>query len=172
MTAVDSPVHPVARTVVRCGASAATVHGLLLDTSAWFVWSPHVATVDAEQRWLHEGWRGRVRAFFAPLATTMQVTWTAPDGGADWESTLGPWRLAYRNRVTATPHGSLLDWSAALEGPAAELLARLVGPLSAYGQRRRLERLARTAEVVEAHATGGGTTRTGTSETPPRGPVR
>jgi hypothetical protein len=37
-------------------------------------------------------------------------------------------------------------FEAQVTGPLGSAVTRLVGPLSAYGQRRRLERLARLAE--------------------------
>lgn len=139
----------VARTTVSTSASAATVDRLLTDTAAWQVWSPHIADVRAPRRHVSAGWRGDVRAFFSPTATAMHVTWARAGRGFDWESTFGPWTLRYRNRVEPTDGGARLDWSAALDGPAADLVVRAVAWLSAIGQRRRLLRLARTAEVLE-----------------------
>lgn len=140
---------PVARTTVSTTASAATVDRLLTDTTAWQVWSPHVAEVSASDRYVTAGWRGDVRAFFSPVATTMRVTWAQAGRGYDWESTLGPWTLRYGNRVEPTADGARLEWSAFLAGPGLALIVPLVRALSALGQRRRILRLARTAEIVE-----------------------
>ncbi|MEL7207632.1 MAG: SRPBCC family protein [Actinomycetota bacterium] len=139
-------------TTTPCRASAAGVHRLLVDIETWALWSPHVASVSPPTGEVHEGWRGSVRAFFSPTATEMHVTRVRPDGGYAWESHLGPWRLAYDNRVEPIDTGSTIRFTAELSGPAAELLERLVAPLSARGQRRRTERLARLAELVERGA--------------------
>lgn len=138
-------------TTVRCAASAATVHDLLVDVDAWSVWSPHVASVDARGRRLHDGWRGRTRAFFSPVATPMSVDGVRPDGGYTWHATVGPWRLDYDNAVIADTRGggSVITFTAELTGPAGGRLERLVAPLSALGQRRRMTRLARLAELLE-----------------------
>lgn len=145
-------MRPVAWTVVDTAAAPATVDRLLTDTTAWRVWSPHVADVVAAQPRITEGWEGRVRAFFSPVATTMRVTWAAPGRGYDWESTVGPWTLHYRNRVEPADGGARLEWSADLSGPAVRLVVPVVRRLSALGQRRRVARLARTAELVDVVA--------------------
>ena len=139
-------------TETRSGAAAATVHELLVDVDAWSVWSPHVASVEASQRRITPGWTGAVRAFFAPRATWMTVDEVRPEGGYGWHARVGPWRLDYENRVEAAPRGSRLRFTARLSGPGSGLVERVVGPLSAYGQRRRMDRLARLAELVERTA--------------------
>lgn len=140
-------------TETRSAAAPATVHDLLVDVDAWAVWSPHVASVDADSRQVTPGWTGRTRAFFSPLPTTMTVDDVVDGGGYAWHSSVGPWRLDYENRVVPTSDGgSTLHFSARLSGPAADGLERLVGPLSALGQRRRMTRLARLAELIERHA--------------------
>lgn len=140
-------------TETRSAAGPATVHELLVDVDAWAVWSPHVAAVDAPTRRVEAGWVGRTRAFFSPLATTMTVDDVIRDGGYSWHSTVGPWRLDYENRVVPTrDRGSTLHFTARLSGPGADGLERLVAPLSAFGQRRRMTRLARLAELIERHA--------------------
>jgi len=136
----------------RCAATAATVHELLVDVEAWSVWSPHVASVDAPSRRVGPGWVGATRAFFSPIATSMVVDEVHPDGGYTWHSVLGPWRLDYENLVVAAAGGSTMRFTARLTGPASHLLERLVGPLSASGQRRRTARLAELAELVERYA--------------------
>ncbi|MEM7349217.1 MAG: SRPBCC family protein [Acidobacteriota bacterium] len=130
-------------------ASAATVHDLLIDVDAWAVWSRHVASVVAERRLVEPGWVGKTRAFFAPGATTMVVDEVRPDGGFRWSSTVGPWRLDYDNAVIPEADGCAIRFTAELQGPAAGLLERLVAPISAFGQRRRMARLAALAELVD-----------------------
>lgn len=140
-------------TTIRSTAAAATVHDLLVDVDAWAVWSPHVARVDAAERRLRDGWYGRTRAFFSPVATPMAVDEVRPDGGYTWHAAVGPWRLDYDNAVVADPRGgSVITFSADLQGPAAEVIERAVAPLSALGQRRRMTRLRRLAELVERRA--------------------
>ena len=143
--------HPVIRTEVRSTARPATLHELLVDVDAWPVWSPHVASVEAAERRVTNGWKGATRAFFAPGATSMVVSEVRPDGGYSWHSTLGPWRLEYDNAVEPDGDGSVLRFTAELSGPAAPFVERLVAPLSGLGQRRRMARLARLAELVEQH---------------------
>lgn len=134
-----------------CRADASTVHDCLVNVEAWPLWSPHVAAVRPGTGRVEEGWSGSVRAFFSPAPTTMRVTLVRPDGGYDWESRVGPWRLAYENHVDAVDGGGCqLVFRAGLDGPAATQLERLVAPLSALGQRRRMDRLARLAELIEA----------------------
>jgi hypothetical protein len=140
----------VIATELACGAPAATVHGLLVDVDAWPVWSPHVASVDATTRTVTSGWNGRTRAFFSPVATPMTVDRIREHGGYTWHATVGPWRLDYDNGVRPDDAGgSVLRFTAHLSGPAADLLERIVAPLSAFGQRRRMARLARLAELIE-----------------------
>ena len=139
-------------TEVDASASPATIHELLIDVDAWRVWSPHVASVSARERRVGPGWTGRTRAFFSPGATLMIVDDVRQDGGYTWHSTVGPWRLDYVNAVAPADQGSTLRFSAELRGPAAAFIERLVAPLSALGQRRRMIRLAALAHLVERHA--------------------
>lgn len=139
-------------TEIDSSAAPATIHELLIDVDAWSIWSPHVAAVDTAERRVGLGWTGATRAVFAPGATSMIVDDVRPDGGYNWHSTLGPWRLDYDNAVVPTSDGSTLRFTAELRGPAAGVIERLVAPLSALGQRRRMVRLARLAELVERHA--------------------
>ncbi len=74
-----------------------------------------------------------------------------PEGGYTWHSTVGPWRLDYDNVVAPADDGSRLRFTARLNGPASALIERLVAPLSALGQRRRIARLAGLAELIERH---------------------
>lgn len=83
--------------------------------------------------WADEGRRG------APLPS--------PDGAHDERG-----RLDYDNAVLSDGPGSMLRFTARLSGPAAEHLERVVAPLSALGQRRRMARLARLAELFERRA--------------------
>ncbi len=139
-------------TEIRCAAAPATVHELLVDVDSWELWSPHVAHVDAPARRIGNGWSGGTRAFFAPVATPMVVDEVRVDGGYSWHSTLGPWRLDYDNAVRPDGGGSAIRFEARLSGPGAEWLERLVAPLSARGQRRRMRRLAHLAELVDGRA--------------------
>jgi hypothetical protein len=143
---------PVIVTEIGATASPATIHELLIDVDAWRVWSPHVASVSARERRVGPGWAGATRAFFSPGATSMVVDDVRPDGGYTWHSTVGPWRLDYDNAVAPADGGSTLRFSAELRGPGATVIERLVAPLSACGQRRRMARLAGLADLVERHA--------------------
>lgn len=138
------------RTEIDTTASAHAVHELLVDVDAWSLWSPHVAALDAPTRRVEDGWVGRPRAFFAPMAVPMEVDAVEIDRGYTWHSTLGPWRLDYANRVEPAPAGgSTIRFTAQLSGPMASMLESVVGPLSARGQRRRMARLAQLAELVD-----------------------
>ncbi len=138
-------------TEIESSAAPATLHELLVDVDSWTLWSPHVVSVTAATRRIESGWTGATRAFFSPGATSMIVDDVRPDGGYTWHSTLGPWRLDYDNHVAAADDGSTLRFTAQLTGPAGNLIERLVAPLSARGQRRRMGRLAQLAELLEQH---------------------
>jgi hypothetical protein len=140
----------VISTELRTTARPATVHALLVDVDTWSMWSPHVASVRADARRVASGWEGTTRAFFSPIRTSMTVDEVRPDGGYDWHSTLGPWRLDYRNEVEAeSDGGSRLRFSASVSGPGGRVVERVVAPLSAFGQGRRMARLARLAEFLD-----------------------
>jgi len=140
----------VIRSQLDAEASPHTLHELLVDVDAWPLWSPHVASLDAPSRRITPGWVGRPRAFFAPMAVAMEVDRVDDDGGYLWHSTLGPWRLDYSNRVWPNADGgSTVAFSATLSGPAAAVLERIVGPVSAWGQRRRIARLVQLGALVE-----------------------
>ncbi len=79
----------------------------------------------------------------------MVVDQVVPDGGYRWHSHLGPWRLDYENRVQSDAPGSRIRFTARLSGPGSRVIEPIVGPISAYGQRRRMRRLAGLAELVE-----------------------
>ena len=89
---------------------------------------------------------------FSPGATSMIVDDARADGGPTWHSTVGPSRLNYVNAVAPADQGSTLRFSAELRGPAAAVMERLVPPLFALGQGRRMTRLAALADLVERHA--------------------
>ncbi len=138
------------RTELVSTASPSTVHRLLVDVEAWAVWSPHVASVDPPTGDVEPGWEGATRAFFSPAPTEMIVDDVVADGGYTWHCTVGPWTLRYRNQVApGVTSGSTITFEAELEGPAAAAIERVVAPLSALGQRRRMHRLARLAELIE-----------------------
>ncbi len=138
------------RTELVSTATPSTIHGLLVDVEAWSVWSPHVASVDPPTGEVSAGWEGATRAFFSPTATEMIVDEVIPDGGYTWHCTVGPWTLRYRNLVAAgVDVGSTITFEADLVGPGSSIIERVVAPLSALGQRRRMHRLARTAELIE-----------------------
>lgn len=84
----------------------------------------------------------------------MAVDTVRADGGYTWNSTVGPWRLDYDNAVVSDTRGggSVVTFTAQLHGPAGDVLERLVTPLSALGQRRRMARLTRLAELLERRA--------------------
>lgn len=135
-------------------APAQVVHDLITDVAAWEVWSPHVASVtvlrgDTDR--VHEGWVGRVRPWFGP-ATAMEVTAAEPGSGITWRSRAAGYELRYRDGVDALGDDvSRIVFEAELEGPGAAVLERLIAPLSALGQRRRMRRLAAMARVVDRH---------------------
>ena len=125
---------------------------MLTDVRAWRLWSPHIARVDAPEQVIDAaGWSGLVKPWFGP-ATRMDVTWCEPGRGIRWTSTAGGYRLDYEDLVEPARDGCTVTMTARLDGPAGGLLERGVAPLSAYGQRRRLERLGALAEYVHRWA--------------------
>ena len=130
-------------------APAAVVHAVLTDVRAWRLWSPHVARVDAAESTIDAaGWSGLVKPWFGP-ATRMDVTWCEPGRGIRWTSTAAGYRLEYADLID--PDGNdacTVTMTATLSGPAGGRVERVVAPLSAYGQRRRLERLGLLAEYL------------------------
>jgi hypothetical protein len=139
----------VIRSSRAVAAPAAVVHAVLTDVRAWRLWSPHVARVDAAEQVIDAaGWSGLVKPWFGP-ATRMDVTWCEPGRGIRWTSAAGGYRLEYADLIDPGPAGGCtVTLSAQLSGPAGGTLERAVAPLSAYGQRRRLERLGTLAEYV------------------------
>ena len=133
-------------------APAAVVHAVLTDVRAWRLWSPHIARVDASAQVIDAaGWSGLVKPWFGP-ATRMDVTWCEPGRGIRWTSTAGGYRLDYEDLVEPAGDGCTVTMTARLDGPAGGLLERGVAPPSAYGQRRRLERLGALAQYVHGWA--------------------
>ncbi|MGI9540249.1 MAG: SRPBCC family protein [Miltoncostaeaceae bacterium] len=146
-------VRPIASSR-QIAAPPQVVHELLTSIEAWRLWSPHVASVEPPHGRVEEGWKGQVRAWFAPVPTTMIVTRVVEDGGIEWET---PWlghRLSYRQRIESAPAGSRVDFEARVEGPLAGPIAAVARPLSALGQRRRLGRLAALAEFMARPSSG------------------
>lgn len=139
-------------------ADPAVVHDLITDVSAWSVWSPHVASVETmrgDTSRVHEGWTGRVRPWFGP-PTTMSVTRAAPGEGIHWRTRAFGYELHYRDGVEAVAPGrTKVVLEAELDGPGAHVLERVVAPLSALGQRRRIRRLGALAELMTARAWSG-----------------
>ena len=134
-------------------ADPEVVHDLITDVSAWSVWSPHVASVQpvrGDSARVHEGWTGRVRPWFGP-PTTMSVTRAVPGEGIRWRTRAFGYELHYRDGVEAVSSDTTrVVFEAELDGPGAQVLERLVAPLSALGQRRRIRRLGALAELVTA----------------------
>lgn len=128
-------------------ADPALVHDLLVDIAAWRVWSPHIAATEPTSGRVDTGSTIQVRPWYAPRPARMVVTWTEPGRGMAWESTALLHRLLYQQRVEAHPEGTRVSFSARVQGPLGELLTALARPLSAFGQRRRLGRLAVLAEL-------------------------
>jgi hypothetical protein len=143
----------VIRSSRAVAAPAAVVHAVLTDVRAWRLWSPHVARVDAAEQVVGAaGWSGLVRPWFGP-ATRMDVTWCEPGRGIRWESAAGGYRLAYADLIDPEPdERCTVTMTAELTGPAGASVERIVAPLSAFGQRRRLERLGALAEYLHRWA--------------------
>ena len=131
-------------------APPAVVHDLLCDVSAWALWSPHIASVEPASGRVDAGWSGGVRAWFSPRPVEMVVDAAPPAGGLRWHSTALGHTLRYENRVEPLGEGSMVTFSARVEGPAGELLTAAARPFSAFGQRRRLRRLDALARLVAA----------------------
>lgn len=133
-------------------APANVVHAVLTDVAAWRLWSPHITHVDTRQDVVESaGWTGMVTPWFGP-ATRMDVTWCEPGRGMRWTSTAVGYRLDYADLITPDGDGCTVHMSATVTGPAGALVQTVVGPLSAYGQRRRLTRLALLAEYLHRRA--------------------
>ena len=131
------------------------VHALLTDVEAWSLWSPHISWVEPSTGSVATGWTGRVKAWFAPAATTMAVTWAAPGRGMGWETPALGHVLRYEQRVEPIEGGSRVTFGARVDGPLGSPLTALARPLSAFGQRRRLARLGALAEFEARRGTGG-----------------
>ncbi len=123
------------------------VHDLLTDVGAWALWSPHVASVEPASGSVEAGWRLRVRPWFGP-PTVMEVTEVLPGAGMCWRTRGAGHVLTYDQLVEADGEGCLVTFTARVAGPAGALVQRAAAPLSALGQRRRLARLAASAEYL------------------------
>lgn len=140
--------HPTIATERRIQVRPELVHALLVDIEAWPVWSPHIASAEPSTGRVRTGSRVLVRPWFSPTASEMRVTWEAPGEGMDWESFGLGHALRYRQRIEPEGDGARVRFEARVEGRLGALLTRLARPLSAYGQRRRITRLARLAELM------------------------
>lgn len=134
-------------------APPAVVHAVLTDVAAWRLWSPHIARVDTTEDVIDAaGWTAMVKPWFGP-ATRMDVSWCEPGRGIRWRSAAAGFRLDYADLVTPDgPTGCTVTMTAELHGPASALVERVLAPLSAYGQRRRLARLRSLAEFLHRRA--------------------
>lgn len=141
------------RTEQTVAAPAAVAHAVLTDVAAWRLWSPHIRRVDcAGEVILDASWSGTITPWFGP-GTVMEVTWCEPGRGIRWTSRAAGHRLDYADLIT--PQGDqrcTVTMEAEVSGPAGKLVQGVVGPLSAYGQRRRLNRLAALAEFLHRRA--------------------
>ena len=93
-----------------------------------------------------------VKPWFGPT-TQMDVTWVEPGRGMRWTSSALGHRLDYADLIT--PDGDdrcLVTMTAEVSGLAGGLVTATMGPLSAFGQRRRLARLAALAEYLHRRA--------------------
>jgi hypothetical protein len=104
-------------------------------------WAFDVARVDGPPGPVAAGWSGLVTPWFGP-ATRMEVTWSEPGRGIRWHSTAAGHRLDYADLVEPLDDGRCtVTLTATVSGPAGTAVEKAAGPLSAYGQRRRLARL-------------------------------
>lgn len=134
-------------------APASIAHAVLTDVTAWKLWSPHVHRVDAASQVIDAtGWTGLVKPWFGP-ATLMEVTWCEPGRGIRWTSFAAGHRLDYADLVEPESEGRCtVTMTAEVSGPAGALVQAAATPLSAYGQRRRLARLAALSEFLHRRA--------------------
>ena len=128
------------------------VHSLLADVGAWSLWSPHISRVEPSSGSVAAGWSGRVKTWFAPMATTMNVTWAEPGRGMGWETAALGHVLRYEQRIEPIKGGSQVTFDARVDGRFGGPLTKFLRPLSAFGQRRRLARLAALAEYEASRA--------------------
>ncbi len=141
------------RTEQSVAAPAAVAHAVLTDVAAWRLWSPHVARVDSATEVIDSaGWTGLVKPWFGPT-TRMDVTWCEPGRGIRWTSRAAGHTLEYADLIT--PHGDqrcTVTMTAHVSGPVGALVQAVATPFSAYGQRRRLARLAALSEYLHRRA--------------------
>lgn len=139
------------RSVQVIDAPADVVHEVVTDVTAWRLWSPHIVAVEGPAGPVAAGWSGRVRPWFGP-ATTMTVSWSQVGRGIRWHSTAAGHRLDYADLIEPlSPTGCRVTMTAEVCGPAGAVIETGVGRLSAYGQRRRLARLAALSEYLARH---------------------
>jgi uncharacterized protein YndB with AHSA1/START domain len=143
----------VIRSERHVAAPAAIVHAVLTDVTAWKLWAPHVASVDCVSEIISDtAWSGLVKPWFGP-ATQMNVTWVEPGRGMRWTSTMAGHRLDYADLITPDgDDGAIVTMTAEVSGLVGGLVTAAVAPLSAFGQRRRLARLAAMAEYLHRRA--------------------
>lgn len=83
----------------------------------------------------------------------MEVTWCEPGRGIRWTSAAAGHRLDYADLIEPDSEGRCtVTMTAEVTGPVGPLVQAVVGPLSAYGQRRRLARLAALSEFLHRRA--------------------
>ncbi len=143
----------VIRSERSVAAPASIVHAVLTDVTAWKLWAPHIASVDSvSEIILDTAWSAMVKPWFGP-ATQMDVTWVEPGRGMRWTTSMVGHRLDYADLITPDgDDGCIVTMTAEVSGLVGGLVATAVGPLSAYGQRRRLARLAALAEYLHSRA--------------------
>lgn len=134
-------------------APAAIVHAVLTDVTAWKLWSPHIANVDCVSEVIRDAaWSGTVKPWFGP-ATQMDVTWVEAGRGMRWTSTALGHRLDYADLIRAEGDDCCaVTMTAEVTGAIGGLVTAAAAPLSAFGQRRRLARLAALAEYLHRRA--------------------
>ena len=72
----------------------------------------------------------------------MQVLQVIPAGGMRWQTRAAGHLLSYDQLIApVTADSCTVTFTATVSGPAAGAVERIAGPLSAFGQRRRLARL-------------------------------
>jgi Polyketide cyclase / dehydrase and lipid transport len=143
----------VIRSQLAVAAPATVVHAVLTDVTAWRLWSPHIASVDAVTDVIRDtAWSGLVRPWYGP-PVQMDVTWVEPGRGMRWESRVLGHVLEYADEITPEAEDRCtVSMSARVSGPVGFLVRPAVAPISAYGQRRRLARLAALAEYLHRRA--------------------
>jgi Polyketide cyclase / dehydrase and lipid transport len=134
-------------------APAAIVHAVLTDVTAWKLWAPHVASVDCVVDVIRDAaWSAQVKPWIGP-AVQMDVTWVEAGRGMRWTTNLLGHRIDYADLIT--PDGDdrcLVTMTSEVSGLVGSLFTTAVGPISGFGQRRRLARLGTLAEYLHRRA--------------------